>query len=269
MGLTAQLNPLTLPLNTEFPPTPQSLLTMIAQYMEITGLEDFNGVNYGPVTPSEDNRDKPWFKTDESFNPIGWYSWNGAAWTPIPVVIPSGSTDNRPGAPIDGQEYLDTDIHVTLIYERSQWRTLAGSPGDVKAVKATTLVLALLNNPGWSQDPDSTGRVIAGAEEDYSKPADIEGPNDTFSYPDHAYGTKFGEEGTSLLEDQNATHDHNFQSGTGTFPGQFQNGVQAAGVFPITTGLAAGSTGLTAEQGSGLQHNTLQPTVFYWYLVKD
>jgi len=71
MPLTAQLQALTVPEGTEFPGTVQDLLELIAQYEEIIGLENFDGVNYGPNTPDAADRDKPWFKTTAGGAPIG------------------------------------------------------------------------------------------------------------------------------------------------------------------------------------------------------
>lgn len=161
MGLLAQLQFTTVPQGTEFPGTVQALGELLAQYFEITGLDTFNGINFGATTPAEADRDKPWFQTDGSGNPIGWRSWNGSAWEPIPFVVPSGATEDRPVGAVAGQLFFDTTINVMLIYERSQWRTQAGSPGDIKEVKAATLAEALAKNPGWSDDTDSAGMVIA------------------------------------------------------------------------------------------------------------
>jgi hypothetical protein len=84
MALEAQLNPLNVPSGTEFPGTVQGLLQLIAEYMEITGLADFNGVNYGSVEPDPEDRDKAWLRTDGGGNFLGWYVWSGAAWTILP-----------------------------------------------------------------------------------------------------------------------------------------------------------------------------------------
>lgn len=163
MSLQAQLQALLVPFGTEFPGTVQGLLNLIAQYEQITGLENFSGINFGPTSPTEDDRDRPWFQTDESGNPIGWFSWDGLAWSPIPVQLPSGTTAQRPSSPTTGTVYLDTDINVTLIYERSAWRTLSGSPGDVKEVKSATVAAAITQNPGWIADPDSIAKFVLGA----------------------------------------------------------------------------------------------------------
>lgn len=256
MGLNLSLQALTLPDGTEFPGTPQALFDLIAQYEAIIGAETFNGINYGPVEPTADNRDKPWFKTDGSFNPIGWYSWNGLAWTPIPLVLPSGGTADRPSDAQAGQLYEDTDINVTLKYTGSAWVTLDGSPGDVKEVKATTLDDALTINPGWSHDTDSINLYIVGASDGSGAvgPGDLVGAN----------------EYTLLLE--NLPNDAvSLLTGWGIFPGAFQNGSQGPGIFPITTGLGSGATKTTASINPDTQTAIdLRPaSIGYYRLVKD
>ena len=258
MGLNAQIESLSYPAGTEFPGTIQALSDLMVQYFQITGLESFNGVNYGPVTPDEDNRDKPWFKTDESYNPIGWYSWNGSAWTPIPMILPIGPTATRPLSPVEGQEYFDTDINVALVYQRSAWRTLAGSPGDVKEVKAATLDDALTANPGWVQDVDSINCVVGGA--------DIS--DGTGSAGAHAYGETEGADTVTLVTDNLPAFELPLLTGWAPFPGAFQNGTQGPGIFPITTGEAT-----TSNTGTLVTDNTpvsvLQPTIYYWRLLKS
>jgi hypothetical protein len=249
MALSAQLLALTLPSGTEFPGTPQELLELIQEYMEITGLNPFNGINYGPTTPDASNRDRPWFKTDSSGNPIGWYSWNGSAWTPIPATMPSGSTANRPSSPPTGTQYFDTDIAVALIFERSQWRTLAGSPGDIKFVRATTIDDALAANPGWARDETADDRVIAGAGSD------------------HAYGELVGEDTTLLAEDNLPAHVHTYDKFS--TPARWQadgNAANAAGNLAAYQETSETNTGAVGDQNP---ISTLQPTVYRWCLYKE
>jgi hypothetical protein len=246
MPLSAQLEALTVPFGTEFPPTVQAFLELIAEYEQITGLEDFNGINFGATEPGADDRDKPWFKTDGSGNPIGWFSWNGAAWTTIPVTASSGTTAERPSNPISGQFYLDTDINVLLIYERSQWRTASGSPGDVKEVKASDINEALTNNPGWSHDTDSEGMFIVGVSDGSGF-----GYNDTGGEAEH-----------TLTESEMPAHTHT---------GLRSNKLQADGNAANPSGIVSGVTesGITGSTGSGEPHNNLPPYRAYWRLVKD
>lgn len=165
MPLNLQLSPLTLPEGTEFPGTPQALLQLISEYEQVTGGESFTGVVYGEAEPSADDRDLAWFRVDGGGNPIGWYGWDGSAWVPLPQVMPSGPTANRPDGST-GTQYFDTDINCALIYYGGAWHTLDGSPGDVKFVMGTDLATVLTQNPGWAHYTDGIGRVLAGAAAD-------------------------------------------------------------------------------------------------------
>lgn len=249
MALEAQLEALTVPEGTEFPGTVQGLMDMIAQYEAIVGLEDFNGINYGPTEPSEDNRDKPWFKTDSSLNPVGWFGWNGLIWAPIPVAVPYGPTISRPTSPSTGTQYFDTDINVTIIFERSQWRTLGGSPGDVKNVIAATPAQALARNPGWEFYTDAVGRVIAGANSDGSN-----------------YGVFTGATEITLTEGQLPPHVHTTQ-------GNYGSGGEGGADNPLYYDAAQAPVSLqtwpvTGSTGDGDPVSVMQPTLYLYVLYK-
>ncbi len=253
MPLSAELQPLTLPDGTEFPGTPQELLVLICQYIIVSGLSDFNGINYGDVEPAADERDRPWFKTDGSGNPIGWYSWNGSAWTASPVEIESGTTSQRPVSPNTGRLYWDTDIDVQLVYTGSAWVTASGSPGDVKEVRATTLSDALAKNPGWSHDTDSIGMVIAGASDGSG----------------YVYNSEAGDDEVMLEDTDLPDTTVPLKSGWAPYSGSFQNGPQPAGIYPIVTGFSPNQT--TESMNSGVQTgvDVRQKTKYLWRLTKD
>lgn len=103
-------------------------------------------------------------------NPIGWYIFNGTAWIPFVGIVLSGPTANRPSAPQAYQQYYDTDISCLIWFERNQWRTVSGVPGDVKAVMFHLLSDALVANPGWAVVGDGNqqirGRIIMQANHD-------------------------------------------------------------------------------------------------------
>lgn len=82
--------------------------------------------------------------------PIGWYEFNGANWVPFNSIPRSGTTAQRTPNAIDYEQFFDTDINVLLHWERGQWRTVAGSPGDIKPVGFGVLADALTANPGWA-----------------------------------------------------------------------------------------------------------------------
>ncbi len=102
--------------------------------------------------------------------PIAWYFWNGTAWQPFDSVPNSGSSASRPANPLNLQTFFDTDINVLIHWERSAWRTVSGSPGDIKAVESTTAAAAIIQNPGWAIWGDSNvlerGRVLIAATQD-------------------------------------------------------------------------------------------------------
>lgn len=249
MPLTLQNSALTVPDGTEFPGTFQALLDLVAEYMAIVGGEDFSGVNYGDTEPEPDNRDRPWFKTDESGNPIGWYGWNGSAWVPIPVILPSGTTAERPVSPDDGTQFFDTTINVALIYYDGQWRTVSGSPGDVKFVTETDLFTALEKNPGWSQYAEGIGRVLAGASD---------GTN---------AGEEAGNDEITLTIPQLPSHTHTTQ-------GNYGSGGEGGSDNPLYYDAAQAPLSLqawapTGSTGSGEGIDIRQQTKYLFSLVKN
>ena len=250
MALTAQLEALLVPSGTEFPGQVQGLLNLIAQYMAITGLEDFEGINFGPTEPSEDNRDKPWFQTDEAGNPIGWFSWNGTEWAPIPVTLPFGPTSGRPAVPTTGSIYFDTDLNVELIYERGAWRTASGSPGDVKEVKAASVAAALAQNPGWVADPDSVGKFIMGAD-------------------DSTQGDTGGASSFSLAVENLPAHHHDDLVVTGSNADNGDAGNLAVTASTQNNGLQTILDSTTGDTGGGEAVSILPPYIGYIRLVKS
>lgn len=253
MSLDLQLEALTVPFGTEFPGTVQELLQLIAQYEQISGQSSFNGINFGPTEPAAGNRDKPWFKTDNSGNPIGWYSWGGAAWEPIPSVMPSGATADRPVSPQSGTQYYDTTIRVALIYNGTIWITLAGSPGDVKEVTATDITAALTSNPGWVQDTASIGFVIAGASDGTGMGA----------------GATAGNDSITLTTDQLPSHNHMdlVITGSSADNGDAGNLVITAASANIGNETILNSS--TGNTGSGAAIDNRQATMYRFKLVKS
>lgn len=246
MATTAYLSPLILPSGTEYPGTMQQFLTVVAQYMQIKGLADLGGINFGNTTPSESDRDKPWFKTDGANNPIGWFSWNGSEWAQILFSAPYGGTSDRPSNPTVGQIFLDTDIDTLLIYERAAWRTVTGSPGDVKFVNKPTLAEALQVNPGWIEYTAAAKRVLAAA--DGTTGYDVE---DTL-----------GAAEVTLTVDQIPAHSH-------TIPQKLDPNGGDHNDSGSDTFINSGTGQTTDSTGGGEPHNNMQPTICLWCLIKS
>lgn len=121
-----------------------------------------------PDEPGEDDANI-WLRTFQS-RVIAWYFWTGTEWRPGGNVPPSGNTASRPTGAKELEQFFDTDINVLLHWERGAWRTVSGSPGDIKFVTTPTLAAALANNPGWEYLGQShqswIGRTLAVASKD-------------------------------------------------------------------------------------------------------
>lgn len=257
MGLTLNLSALSVPAGTEFPATVQALLNLIAQYEAIAGGATFNGVNFGDTTPAAADRDKAWIKTDASGNLIGIFSWNGSAWVTVSLVVPRGTTANRPASPDEGQLYLDTDINVILVYERAAWRTLSGSPGDIKFVQTALLADALTANPGWVELNEAAyaGRVLGVAGAGTGLTA-------------RSQADAVGEEAHAQSIAELAAHTHT----GGTVKGSNAD-IGDPGPYVLTTTLQPNgdqsNAMVSGPAGSGTAFNVMQPTKFLWALVKS
>lgn len=255
-GLSLYLQAGTAPAAAKLPGNAQALLAFVAQYVLIAGGQNFNGINYGSVTPSADNRDKPWWRTDSDGNPIGMYSWNGSAWVTVPTIMPNGPTSSRPLNPAPYTEYFDTTINRALIYERGQWRTQDGCVGEVREVKAATITDAIALNPGWIQDADSIGRVIGAA-------------GVAAGVAEHAFGEQVGSENITLGVNQLPTHTHNLTLANGRADGNTTNAPDQGVLFHTAVGSAGSSTLTPATAGDGAAVSVLQPSIYYWRIVKQ
>lgn len=248
-GLIATLQALTVPFGQNFPGDPQSFLNFIAAYMQINGLSTFNGINYGPNTPGPSGQGFPWFKTDNSFNPIGWFTWNGSAWVELPIVPASGSTADRPSSPINYQQYFDTDINTLITWYNSAWHTVDGSPGDIKFVRGTNITTILAANPGWVQVTDMAACIpgVAG-----------DGTGSGFSNRAADSGYPIGEENHLLSADEMPSHTHTVN--------QYGNLIGTAGANPIWANVNSVQSGTA---GGGLVHNNMPPAWFLYCLQKS
>lgn len=128
---------------------------------------------------------------------IGWYIFDGGTWRPFGDIINSGTTAQRPNPAIEFEQYYDTDISTWLWFERGQWRTIDGVPGDIKFVAWPTLDEALLHNPGWSllgaTNSNLRGRVISGATKDQTGSGGTTDLTLPANVPTREVGETFGE----------------------------------------------------------------------------
>lgn len=249
MSLNLFLTPGTTPFGGQLPGNLQALINVVCQYTGIAGAEGFSGLNFGPNTPSPENQAFPWFKTDANFNPIGLFAWNGSAWISTPLITPSGATGSRPIAPAVGSQFFDTTINVQLVYERGAWRTLSGSPGDVKFVDTDTIDNALLANPGWAEVSAAWGRTLGGA-----------GAGSGLT--SRAVGSTFGEETHTVAINELPAHTHGI-SVNGARLRADGNAADPAGIIPGRTPSDSDPTG----GGAGM--NIMQPTIFFFVLRKQ
>lgn len=249
MSLNLFLAPGTVPSGTPLPGNSQALVNFISQYTGIDGDEGFSGINFGPNTPSPENRGYPWFKTDADFNPIGLFAWNGSTWVATPEITPSGPTASRPVNPAVGTQYFDTTINVQLVFERGQWRTSAGSPGDVKFVNTDTIENALTTNPGWMELSAAWGRVLGVAGSGSGLTA-------------RAVGTTFGEESHVITVNELPTHTHGISVNGARLKADGNTG-DPAGIIPGRTASTSDPT------GGGSAANVMQPTYFLFALQKQ
>lgn len=101
---------------------------------------------------------------------LGWYIFDGANWVSFIGLVESGTTAQRPASPVQYQQYYDTTISCLIWFERAQWRTVSGVPGDIKQVSFEVLTDALASNPGWelfgASNQDFRGRGLWQATKD-------------------------------------------------------------------------------------------------------
>lgn len=166
---------------------------------------------FGPDTPAA-TTPSIWFKTVATPEDGYWMRYNGTDWVVLQQPVASGTTAQRPASPYTLQRFWDTTINAEIHFERGIWRTVAGTPGDIKFVNiagadyAAVVTAAQLANPGWTAvSVDFQGRSPAFAGS---------GAGLTARAPLAAYGA----ENVTLAETQLPAHRHNL-SAAGTLQG--------------------------------------------------
>lgn len=251
MSLEASISALTPPSGVAWHANPAEHLQWLVQYLRVIGLGDFNGVNFGVQTPSAENRDKPWYRINSDGGLMGWYGWNGSEWTQASEVKKSGTTAQRPANPAEGQEYFDTDVKASLIFERNRWRLDDGAPpGTLKFWDGNTLAEALAANPGYSFSSKIAGRSPMAA-----------GIGDGLT--ERTAGQTIGTETHALTADENGPHTHTFGVSY-SFNNNGGDCVGDGGAAPNRTW-----SNTTASSGTGKPHNNIHPVYVCWVLRKD
>lgn len=256
MSLNLFLQAGTAPAQQALPGNAQALLNFIAQYVDIAGGQNFNGINFGSVTPSPDNRDKPWWRTDANGQPLGMYSWNGSDWVTTAFIVPNGSSGSRPLNPASYTEYFDTTINRLLIYERGQWRTADGCTGEMREVEGATIEAVIALNPGWIQHTASIARVIGGA-------------GTAAGVGSHATGESAGVENLTLGINQIPAHTHGSIQLTGSEADNGDAGNLVVTASTQSIGLRTIDGSVTGSAGSGEAHSVIQPTYYLFRIVKQ
>lgn len=237
---------------------------------------------------------------------IGWYFWNGLAWRPGGNVSASGDSASRPSNPQELEQYFDTDINSLIHWERGQWRTVSGTPGDVKFVTDTILSSALASNPGWEYFGEANqswrGRTLAVASKDPGATPESSFVLDSGATPRDAQSLAGSETvilssteieqhthlvgGLTALNSNNDVRFYRVDNGeTLVTPNTPPNYAEIQGdgaangtkVGALPSG-GAGTMFVTSRQlslanaanytGVAAGHANLQPTIFLWALVK-
>jgi hypothetical protein len=203
---------------------------------------------FGPSTPLTQTPPL-WFQTTASGGFFNVYNTTLAAWIPATGPMNSGPTASRPTLPVNLEPFWDTTINAAIHFERGQWRTISGSPGDVKFVNvpgadfAAVVTEAQARSPGWSAvSVDFNGRspMFAGAG---------------FGLTPRAPLASFGDEAVTI----NATHIPPLYTGTTNQLLGF--GLPGSGTLQITAGGAANVSVGPILEGGGLPHPNLGPTI--------
>jgi len=246
-----------------------------------------------------------WLRT-KSNRVLGWYFWDGEEWRPEGHTPPSGPTADRPSDPGDLEQFFDTTCGCLIHWERGAWRTVSGTPGDVKFVTAPLLADAIAFNPGWEylgeNSQDFRGKVLGVATKD-------PGATPAISYSTasgitaRAQGSLAGAETVVLADLDIPQHSHlvgavnalgnnhnanfyrvdnnqafvapgsgppNYEKTTGAIFDSASGALPAAtdGCALVTSTQLAKAIAPSPYTSDAAAHQNMQPTVFLWALQK-
>lgn len=208
-----------------------------------------------------------WFRINSTLNRVtGAFIWLGNEWKPL--FGNTGTTAERPSNPANLERYYDTDIQCEIWWERGQWRTVAGTVGDVKFVTWPTAEEAMTRNPGWeilgtgdSNNANWRGRAITQATKNFgTSPTTDLGVGAGITK--RAQGDLFGAEEHTLTVDELPSHQHSYTTNRSLSA----DGDGGAGWNQPDS--AASSTFNVDATGGDQPHNNIPPSLALWTLRK-
>lgn len=203
-----------------------------------------------------------WIEITSTGRFVGVHVAVGTTWNA--TFLTSGTTAERPLSPSVLQQFYDEDLGVLIWWERGAWRTVSGSPGDVKYVSWETAEEATTYNPGWeilgtgdSNDISWRGKVLTQASKDPGITPDYT-HSVSAGISTRSQGDVFGEEEHTLILAETPKHDHGLA-------GRLVKVDIAGGAGD--DGNAYNYTAFVEEGGDG-PHNNVQPCVALWCIRK-
>lgn len=191
------------PPNTQFPSTVEGFLSLITQYLEVSGLGDgqgeeiINTIVAGETAPVTDQQTTLWLKENNEGRRVGLLAYSGDSYNELNLTD-SGDWADRPTNVSVGEMYRAEDLGFTAIYSAGGWTTLGGVIGDLKYVQGATLQEALDRNPGWREFVAGRGRSLVGVNSDIGETdEDYQSAGNTFGTRDH-----------TLIVDETPSHNH-------------------------------------------------------------
>lgn len=244
---------LQVPSGTRTPGDIQSLIGLVAQYLQIRGVENYSQIQVNTLPPTADGQDSIWLETDGTGQPQALKVYDGSSWRVLEFRVPSGSTDERPVNPKEGEKYYDVTISQELIYVSGMWRTSWGGKGQHIFVLAASPEEALRLYPGWAMATKAEGLFIRGANLAI-------GP-----------GKTGGSTTTRLKVDNIPPHHHEAGPAPDTHaPIKYPFGVgeTASTQFESRPNQPATAVGRTSTTGTGLDFDITNPYYTLWVLKR-
>ncbi len=220
-----------------------------------------------------------WFRT-RGTSLAGIFLYFNGGWRSTSAAN-SGTTLERPSTPGDLEQYYDTDTNCLIWWERGKWRTVSGTPGDLKFVKEHTLETALRVNPGWAEVNEQSwrGRTIIAASKNPGATPTTDLPVDA-GITKRAQGDLVGVQGVIITVPQLPPHSHKSgfhydeYTGINATPGDQFLAPSGADVDPLGPGNAVALTdgndySNPLIDATNAPLSVMQPSVALWLLFKE